>query len=174
MNDRITDILFIVILLLLTSIFISWSFVVEPQWNVMGNESASRGSFIDGAIARLGSFFSAETPAPGDMSTDLTGQLRTGVTLTVDARDVARRADQAAAPGVSPEERSRTIALLRGAMSAFSQSISSAEWRLARARDDKSRTEAEIREAEDALGRMHSGADFISRRINRSTDGGGQ
>lgn len=171
MNDRFTDILFITLLLLLTGVFISWSFVVEPQWGLRGEGAVSEGSFSGGALEGLAAFFSADT-APGNMSTELTELLRSGVIAHVNAHDVAERAGLALGDTASPEVRARSITVLKGALSSFRKSIAETEWRVNRAREERSRSEAEIREAEEALGRMRSGADTVTRQLERADPGG--
>jgi len=171
MNDRFTDILFITLLLLLTGVFISWSFVVEPQWGLRGAGAVSGETFSGGALQELGGLFSPDE-SRGDMSTELTERLRSAVTASVNAHDVAERAGRALGDTASPEVRARSIAVLKGALSAFRKSIAETEWRVNRAREERSRSEAEIRKAEEALGRMRSGADAVTRQLERTDEGG--
>ncbi|MBP7585043.1 MAG: hypothetical protein KBA61_13470 [Spirochaetes bacterium] len=171
MNDRFTDILFITLLLLLTGVFISWSFVVEPQWGLRGEGTVSGETFSGGALQGLNSLFSPTEPR-GDMSTELTERLRSGVTAHVNAHDVEERAGRALEDSASPEVRARSITVLQGALSAFRKSIAETEWRVNRAREERSRSDAEIRKAEEALGRMRNGADTVTRQLERADPGG--
>jgi hypothetical protein len=167
MNDRLVDMLFLALLVLISSIFISWSFVVEPRWNLPGDGSRPGVSIIDSTLESMGNFFSpADVPA-ADMSTELTNRLRGKVTMHIDSHDVA---NQAAALSADPGERSRTLDRLKGAMGAFQHSLATAEWHITRAREDKSRSAAEISEAEEALGEMQRGAGFISRRMDQASE----
>ncbi len=165
MNDRLTDITFIAVFLLLIGVFISWSFdtgrerVLPLETHEYSGEDGARR-----AVSDLRNFLipgKSINEAPGDF----TYRLREGVAVHVDTREVIRRAGEAAETETAGPHGKRRLA---GVLGEINRAIATYRYRIEAAKKEKSRSPEEISRAEKALGEMIRGANMLTERIESS------